>query len=122
MFDDIDLEEELIVAVAYDGLVQLDDIGGALESLRLHADDLGVVGNVKQYVVNDMAHKHDVPIDFYATPPGKKNGLIRGRNNVLDANPRHIFLGTGRRDEVLAEKMDWEYIDFHDFAEEQGWK
>jgi len=122
LFDEIDLDEDLIVAVAYDGLMELDDVGAALESLRLHADDLGIVGNVKQYVVNDMGYKYDVPIDFYATPPGKKNGLVRGRKTVLDADPRHVFLGTGRRDEVLAEKMDWEYYDFYEVAEERGWE
>ncbi|MDZ7687613.1 MAG: hypothetical protein U5J64_02620 [Halobacteriales archaeon] len=122
MFDEIDLDDELTVAVAYDGLVELDDVGTALESLRLFADELGVIGNVKQYVVNDMGHKHGLPIDFYATPPGKKNGLMRGRSDDMSADPRYIFLGTGRRDEVLAEKMDWEYYDFYEVAEERGWE
>lgn len=117
-----DPDENVTLAVAYDGLMDLDDPGTALTDLWLRVDEFGVVGNVKQYVVNDMGDRHNVGIDFYSTPPGKKNGLVRGMSNDPTHNPRYVFLGTGRRDEVLAEKLDWEYHDFYEIAEEEGWE
>ena len=120
----MDLDGDVNLAVAYDGIVELEDPGTALTDLWLRVDELGVVGNVESHVVTDLGMKHDVHIDFYAVPPGKKNGLVRGKSSEPDPEqrPRHLFLGTSRRDEVLAEKMDWEYRDFYEVAEEEGWE
>lgn len=68
----MDLKGEVNLAVAYDGIVELDDPGFALSDLDLRVDELGVVGNVKPYTVNDLGRRHDVNVDFYGVPPGKK--------------------------------------------------
>jgi len=118
----MDLKGEVNLAVAYDGIVELDDPGFALSDLDLRVDELGVVGNVKPYTVNDLGRRHDVNVDFYGVPPGKKNGLESGLADDPNHDPRYVFLGTGRRDEVLAEKLGWEYHDFYEVAEEEGWE
>lgn len=117
----MDLSGDVNLAVAYDGIIDLDDPGYALNDLKLRVNELGVVGNIKPYVANDLGHKHDVFVDFHSVPPGKKNGLNRGKSDDPEGDTRHVFLGTSRRDEVLAEKMGWEYRDIYEVAEEEGW-
>jgi hypothetical protein len=114
-------DDDINLAVAYDGIVELEDPGHALNDLKLRVDELGIVGNVKSHTANALGNKHDVHVDFHSVPPGKKNGLVRGRSTNPDSDTRHVFLGAGRRDEVLAEKMGWEYRDIFEVAEEEGW-
>jgi hypothetical protein len=115
-------DEDVNLAVAYEGIVDLDDPGHALNDLKLRVDELGIVGNVESHVANDLGRRYDVHVDFHSVPPGKKNGLVRGRSTNPDGETRHVFLGTTRRDEVLAEKMGWEYRDIYEVAEEEGWE
>ncbi|MCX2817898.1 hypothetical protein EGH25_00785 [Haladaptatus sp. F3-133] len=118
----MDLDGDVNLAVAYEGIADLEDTGFALNDLKLRVDELGIVGNVESHVANDLGREHDVHVDFHSVPPGKKNGLIRGRSTDPDGDARHVFLGTTKRDEVLAEKMGWEYHDISEVAEEEGWE
>ena len=114
--------DDVNLAVAYDGVVEFDDTGFVLNDLKLRVDEIGVVGNIEPHTATGLGRKHDVHVDFHSVPPGKKNGLTRGRSTNPDSETRHVFLGTSRRDEVLAEKMGWEYHDICEVAEEEGWE
>ncbi len=115
-------DDDINLAVAYEGVVDLEDPGHALNDLSLRVEELGVVGNVEPHVANDLGRKYDVFVDFHSVPPGKKRGLENGRSDNPDSDTRHVFLGTTRRDEVLAEKVGWEYRDIYEVAEEEGWE
>jgi len=118
----LEFGDDLHLAVAYECAVRLESVGDVIDHLK--GEDLvaefGVVGGVEPYVISDFAQRHDVVFDFYSVPAGKANGLKNAKDAVTDGE-RYVFLGDGRRDEVLAEKLRWGYHDFDGVARQEGW-
>lgn len=119
----LEFGEDLYLAVAYECAIRLENAGDVID--RLKEEDLvaefGVVGGVEPYVISDFGQRNDVVLDFYSVPAGKANGLKKVKGFDSEDEERYVFLGDGKRDEVLAEKLEWTYYDFGKIARQEGW-
>ena len=112
------------VALSFeDVLERLKEPTDAVESLQAWAEYVGVASEKPQHVINGFCAKRDIHIDFFPGPDaGKKRTLERAREEMgLDAD-RHIYVGDSKRDEVMAEKTGWEYMDLNEVQRNVGWK
>lgn len=94
--------------------------GDLLRYFKERVGEIGVVSSsVEAYVINDLGRKHDVHIDFYSVDT-KLEALRRARKEDHPEGTRYVYAGSGRRDEVVAEKAGWRYVDFEDLMDNVG--
>jgi len=119
----LEFGDDLYLAVAYECAIRLENPGEVIDSVKEKnlIAEFGIVGGVEPYVITDFGQKHGVVIDFYSVPPGKSNGLKKAKGLDPADEERYVFLGGGKRDEVLAEKLGWEYYGFKEVAHKEGW-
>ena len=115
-----------IVAVALsfeDVLERLENPIEAVESTQKWAEYVGVVSEKPQHIVNGFCAKRDIHIDFFPGPDsGKTETLERARNEMGLNADKHIYVSDSKRDEVMAEKMGWEYTSLDEARRNVGWK
>lgn len=100
------------LALSYSCVEDHDDAGELLRYFKESAGELGVVSDgVEAYVINDFGRKHDVHIDFYSVGTVLE-ALERARKEDHPEGTRYVFAGGGRRDEVVADRAGWLYVDF----------
>lgn len=118
-----DSVERTAVALAFQGVLnRLEDPKGVTDSILEWAEYLGVASERDQHVVNGFCAKREIHIDFFPGPNGGKlSTLERAKNEMgIDAD-EHIYFGSSKRDEVIAEKAGWSYVDIEEAAERSGW-
>jgi len=129
MSADTDEEEEMpevAVALSFeDVLTRLENPDEAMERLRKWAEYVGVASEEPQHVVNGFCAKREIHIDFFPGPEDTRlETLERVRADMgteIHAD-RYIYVGNSKRDEVVAEKADWDYMSLEDVQENVGWK
>ncbi|MDY6765607.1 MAG: hypothetical protein SV377_08025 [Halobacteria archaeon] len=103
-------------------MTEIQNVGEVLRGLKDLVGELGVMSDsVEPYVINDLGRKHDVHIDFYSLPSGKLEGLKRAKKEDHPPQTNYVFVGSGVRDETVAQKAGWEYIDIDDAIDEEWW-
>lgn len=117
-----DLSEDVHLALEYGCIQELEEVGEVLRDLKGRAGEVGVVGEVEPHVVNDLGRRHDVHIDFYSVPPGVVSGLKRAKKDGHPEETRYVFVGSGRRQEVAAEKTGWSFREFDEVVDEESWR
>lgn len=111
------------VALEFEGVLsRLEDPVESLGDVDAWAEWVGVVSEKPQHVVNGFCARREIHVDFF---PGPKNGkmetLRRAREEMgIDAD-RYIYVGSSKRDEVMAEKQGWEYMSREQVSENVGW-
>lgn len=118
----LDLSDDVHLAFEYGCLQRLNQPGEVLRDLKERAGEVGVVGEVEPHVVNDLGRRHDVHVDFYSVPPGVVSGLEHANKDGHPDGTRYVFVGSGRRQEVAAEKTGWSFRDFDEVADREGWR
>lgn len=116
--------ETTAVALSFeDVLTRLRKPKEVTDGIQGWADYLGVASERPQHEVNGYCAKREIHIDFFPGPDaGKLRTLERAKDEMgLDAS-QHIYIGSGKRDEVLAEKAGWSYLDVEDAARDGGWE
>lgn len=112
------------VALSFEGvLTRLRHPQEVTDRIQEWADYLGVASERPQHEVNGYCAKREIHIDFFPGPSaGKLRTLERAKNEMgLGAN-KHVFIGSSKRDEVIAEKAGWSYLDVTDAARDGGWE
>lgn len=111
------------VALSFEGVVaRLEDPKTAIDDLQKWADYVGVASERPQHEVNGFCGKRDIHIDFFPGPDaGAMETLRRAMHEMHLGADRHIFVGASKRDEVMAEKVGWEYMPAERAAENVGW-
>lgn len=106
------------LALRYRYVTEHGDTGDVLRYFKQRSGELGVVSDgVEAYVINDLGRKHDVHIDFYSVGTVLE-ALERARKEDHPEGTRYVFAGDGRRDEVVAERAGWLYVDFDELLAE----
>ncbi len=118
----LELSEDVHLALEWTCFQRLQNPGEVLHQLKSEAGELGLVGEVEPHRVNDVGRRYDVHVDFYSVPPGVVSGLERANKDGHPEDTRYVFVGSGRRDEVAAEKTGWSFREFDDVAAERGWR
>ncbi len=117
---------EVVVALSFEGVVEeLENPAEAIERVRLWAEYVGIPSDKPQHVVNGFCAKRDIHIDFFPSPDegeGKLSTLKRAMNEMNLDGDRHIYVGCSKRDEVIAEKAGWEYMDKEELINNVGWE
>jgi hypothetical protein len=87
---------------------------------RQWTEYVGVVSEKPTYVVTNFTRKHRIRQDFFSGPRGRKESL----ESVKDQfdTERHVFVGTNKDDEDLAQRVGWEYLPVEGAAEAAGWE
>lgn len=111
------------LSLSYEGVVtEIQNVGEVLRGLKEIVGELGVMSDsVEAYVINDLGGKHDVHIDFYSLPPGKLEGLKKAKKEDHPPQTDYVFVGSGVRDETIARKAGWDYIDIEEAVNEDWW-
>ncbi|XGI83283.1 hypothetical protein ACEU6E_08350 [Halorutilales archaeon Cl-col2-1] len=117
-----EIDSDTHVGVSYEDLQRLEDEGEALRFLKSRAEEIGVLSDsAETYVIKDLGRKHDVHIDFYSLP-GKLDCLQRSKKEDHPPETEYVYIGSGKRDEVIADRAGWEYVELEDVAREFGWE
>ncbi|MFP4633101.1 MAG: hypothetical protein ACLFMT_06680 [Halobacteriales archaeon] len=112
------------VALSFEGVLEsLERPGDSVGDVEAWAEYLGVASERPQHEVLGFCTKHDVHVDFFPGPRGGKlETLRRARTEMgIDAD-RYLYVGRGRRDEILADRAGWDYMDADEAAENVGWR
>ncbi len=123
--DDGDEDEmpSVCVALEFEGVLsKLEEPAESLGDIEVWAEWVGVVSEKPQHVVNGFCAKREIHVDFFPGPKsGKMETLRRAREEMgIDAD-RYIYVGSSKRDEVMAEKQGWEYMSREEVADDVGW-
>ncbi len=118
----IELSEEVHLALEWSCFQRLQQPGEVLGKLKDDAGEVGLVGEVEPHRVNDVGRRYDVHVDFYSVPPGVVSGLEQANKEGHPDGTCYVFVGSGRRQEVAAEKTGWRFREFEVVAEEEGWR
>lgn len=112
------------MAVSFEGVLdRLLHPKEVTDGIQEWAEYLGVASERPQHVVNGFCAKREIHIDFFPGPDaGKLRTLERAKDEMgMDAD-EHLFIGGSRRDEVIAEKAGWSYLDVEDAARDGDWE
>ncbi|MDY6775771.1 MAG: hypothetical protein SV253_06810 [Halobacteria archaeon] len=117
-------DERIAVALDFDSVLKsFERPREAFESINTWAKYVGVIGTSPQHVINGYCTKNRIDPDFFPAPDdGKLGALERAMESEMYDAERYVFVGASRRDEVVAEKAGWEYVDVDEAAEDAGWK
>ncbi|MDY6764879.1 MAG: hypothetical protein SV377_04210 [Halobacteria archaeon] len=123
MADDISAGEgDIAVALSFEGVVEdLKHPRKTFESISKWAKSVGIVSEKPTTVINSFCAKRKIDIDFFSGPEGGKLDGLQRVPQWINCD-RHIYIGATKRDEVIAEKAGWEYIDIKEAAERTGWE
>ncbi|XGI84271.1 hypothetical protein ACEU6E_03210 [Halorutilales archaeon Cl-col2-1] len=121
--DGIDARGEIAVALDFDSVLKsFENPRETFESINGWAEYVGVVGSTSQHVINGYCTKNRIDPDFFPAPDdGKLDALERAMDSEMYDAERYVFVGASKRDEVVAEKAGWEYVDVDEAAETAGW-
>ena len=97
----------------------LADPAGAFADARRWSAHVGVIANDTR-AVEQFVSRHDVEND-YRLRNWDKWGTMEEIRAATDT-PRHVFVGTGRADQQIADATDWEYRPVREAATMAGWE
>ena len=111
---------DMTLAFELEALKRLKRPDEVFADARSWSEYVGVVSDKPTYVVTNFTRKNRIRQDFFSGPRGKGESLENvGRQFETD---RHVFIGTGEADRVVAEEVGWEYLPLEDAAEAAGWE
>jgi hypothetical protein len=110
----------MTLAFEFAALKTLADPNAVFNDARQWTEYVGVLSDEPTYVVTNFTRKRRLRQDFFSGPQSVAESLESVRDQF--GTDRHVFVGTGEEDRVVAEETGWEYLPVEEAAKAAEWE